>query len=145
MNKVLELNRYDMKVIEGYITNIDKLRYRLKVRKLELLDNPIIDNPGGGKSNLPGDPVNREVTLCLTDDYYNNLEKIIRAIEKVYDESDDDVKELCKLNYWEPKLHLDTWEKKAKHFYTSKTTLLRVRERFLRRIAEEMDYINSDF
>lgn len=145
MNKVLELNRNDMRVIEGYIRNIDKLKYRLQVRRLELLDNPVVDNPGGGRSNLPGDPVNKEVTICLTDEYYRNIEKTIKAIEKVYEKSDDDVKELFQINYWNPKLHLDTWEKKAKYFYTSKTTLLRVRERYLRDIANEMDYINSDF
>lgn len=145
MQKVLELNRHDMKVIEGYIINIDKLRYRLRIRKLELLDNPVEDNPGAGKSNLPGNPIHQEVQMCLTDDYYNNLSKTINAIEYVYNKADDDVKELFDLNYWNPKLHLDTWEKKAKHLYTSKTTLLRVRERYLREIANRIDFINSDF
>ena len=95
--------------------------------------------------SLPGNPIHQEVQMCLADDYYNNLSKTINAIEYVYNKADDDVKELFDLNYWNPKLHLDTWEKKAKHLYTSKTTLLRVRERYLREIANRIDFINSDF
>ncbi len=67
-HKVVELNTADMRVLEGYIKNVEKLRMRLKVRRLEILDNPIIDNPGAGKSNLPSNPIERETMKCLDDD-----------------------------------------------------------------------------
>ncbi len=143
--KVLDVNRQDMKVLEGYIKNIDKLRYRLMVRRFELMDKPVEENPGSSRSNLPGDPVNREVGIYLADDYYNNLDKIIKAVESVYDHADDDVKQIFELKYWHPKPGVETWEELAKHLHYSKTSLLRVRAKYLKDIANRMDYVNSDF
>ena len=145
MHKVTNLNRYEMKLIEEYIKNVDRLRIRLKIRRWEIMDNPIEDNPGAGKSNLPGDPVNSEVTLYLTDDYYMNMSKIIKSIEHVYESSDEEVQTIFRLKYWEPELGLETWEEIAKHLHYSKTNILRVRERYLKEIAERIDFINSDF
>ncbi|WP_191835790.1 transcriptional regulator [Mammaliicoccus sciuri] len=145
MTKVVDLNRGDMKVLEGYIKNIDKLRLRLKVRKLELMDNPVEDNPGSGKSNLPGNPIEREVIMYLKDDYYSNLDKIIRAVDKIYENADEDVQEIMRLKYWEPKPGIETWEELAKHLHYSKTSILRVRERYLKELANRIDFVNSDF
>lgn len=145
MTKVVDLNRGDMKVLEGYIKNIDKLRLRLKVRKLELMDNPVEDNPGSGKSNLPGNPIEREVIMYLKDDYYSNLDKIIRAVDKIYHNADEDVQEIMRLKYWEPKPGIETWEELAKHLHYSKTSILRVRERYLKDLANRIDFVNSDF
>ncbi|MGY0683198.1 transcriptional regulator [Mammaliicoccus sciuri] len=145
MTKVVDLNRGDMKVLEGYIKNIDKLRLRLKVRKLELMDNPVEDNPGSGKSNLPGNPIEREVIMYLKDDYYSNLDKIIRAVDKIYENADEDVQEIMRLKYWEPKPGIETWEELAKHLHYSKTSILRVRERYLKDLANRIDFVNSDF
>ncbi len=144
-NKVVELNTIDMRVLEGYIKNVEKLRMRLKVRRLELLDKPIIENPGSGKSNIPSNPIERETLTCLDDDYYLNLDKIIRGVEHVYNNADDDVKEIMKLKYWEPKLGLETWEQLAEEMHYSKTSILRVRERYLREFANKIDFVNSDF
>lgn len=134
-----------MKTIENYIKNIDKLKFRMKVRKLELMDNPIVDNPGAGKSNLPGDPVNREVTICLTDDYYQYLDKIVTGIEKIYNNSDDEVKKIFHLKYWEPVLGIETWDDVANELHYSKTSVLRVRAKYLIDIANEIEFVNSDF
>lgn len=145
MRKVTNLNRYEMKLIEDYIKNIDRLRMRLKIRRMELMDNPVEENPGGGKSNLPGDPINREVQMYLMDDYYTNMDKIINAVESVYDNADENVQQIFKLKYWQPVLGIETWEDIAKHLHYSKTNILRVRERYLKDIAERIDFINSDF
>lgn len=145
MHKVTNLNRYEMKLIEDYIKNIDRLRMRLKIRRMELMDNPVEENPGSGKSNLPGDPINREVQMYLTDDYYTNMDKIINAVEQVYEQADDDVQQIFELKYWQPVLGIETWEDIAKHLHYSKTNILRVRERYLKDIAERIDFINSDF
>ena len=118
---------------------------RLKIRRMELMDNPVEDNPGGGKSNLPGDPINREVQIYLTDDYYTNMDKIINAVEQVYEQADENVQQIFKLKYWQPVLGIETWEDIAKHLHYSKTNILRVRERYLKDIAERIDFINSDF
>ncbi len=145
MVKVVDLNREDMRVLEGYIKNVDKLRMRLRVRKLELMDNPIIDNPGSGKPNLPSSPIEREVMMCLKDAYYTNLDKIITAVDSIYNGADEDVQEIMRLKYWEPKPGVEAWEDLAKHLHYSKTSILRVRERYLKDLANKIDYINSDF
>ena len=145
MRNVTSLNRYEMKLIEEYIKNIDRLRIRLRIRRWEIMDNPVEDNPGAGKSNIPGNPVNNEVTMYLTDDYYMNMSKIIKSIENVYESSDEEVKTIFRLKYWEPELGLETWEEIARHLHYSKTNILRVRERYLKEIAERIDFINSDF
>lgn len=144
-HKVVELNTVDMRVLEGYIKNVEKLRMRLKVRRLEILDNPIEENPGAGKSNIPSNPIERETMKCLDDDYYLNLDKIIRGVEHVYNKADDEVKEIMRLKYWEPKLGLETWEQLAEEMHYSKTSILRVRERYLREFANKIDFVNSDF
>ena len=76
--KNIELNRYDMKVLESYIINIEKLKFRKLVREYELHDNPVEDNPGASRSNIPSDPTYRHVSINIEDDYYNNLDKIIK-------------------------------------------------------------------
>lgn len=144
-HKVVELNTVDMRVLEGYMKNVEKLRMRLKVRRLELLDNPIIENPGAGKSNIPSNPIERETIKCLDDDYYANLDKIIRGVEHVYNKADENVKEIMRLKYWEPQLGLETWEQLADKKHYSKTSILRVRERYLKDFANEIDFVNSDF
>lgn len=144
-NKVFDLNREDMKVLEGYIKNIEKLRYRLRIRELELMDKPVEDNPGGGQSNLPGDPVNRVVSICLSDDYYRNLDKIIRAVENVYQCSSSEVQDIFKLKYWEPTPGIETWGDIGDHLHYSKTHVLRLRADYLKKIANRIDFVNSDF
>lgn len=48
--------------------------------------------------------------IYLADDYYNNLDKIIKAVESVYDHADDDVKQIFELKYLHPKPGVETWE-----------------------------------
>lgn len=145
MHKVTSLNRYEMKLLEEYIKNIDRLKFRLNIRKFELLDTPKEENLGNKKTINPSSPIEREIAIYLEDDYYNNLDKIIKAVESVYNHADEDTKKIFKLKYWEPKLGIETWEDIAKQLHCSKTSVLRVREHYLKQIAERIDFVNLDF
>src|SRR5699024_12022452 len=87
--KNIKLNRYDMKILESYIINLEQLKFRKLIREYELHDKPVEDNPGASRSNIPGDPVYQHVAINLEDDYYNNLDKIIKAVDKLYNHADE--------------------------------------------------------
>ena len=142
--KNIKLNRYDMKILESYIINIEQLTFRKLIREYELHDKPTDNNTGGSRSNTPSDPVYRHVSINLEDDYYNNLDKIIKAVDKLYNNANEDVKHVFNVRYWGNEVGIDTWEGMAKHLYTSKTNLLRVRETYLKQLANDIDYVSSE-
>lgn len=120
----MNLSRYDLKIIENYVIEVGRLKLRLRVREQELLNEGII--------------------FPQVDSYYQKLHKLINAIEDVYDNLGEDVKMIWKLKYHEPELRLGTWEELAKEFSYTKTTLLRVRSRYLSDIAERIGYVSAD-
>src|SRR5699024_6675077 len=134
--KNIKLNRYDMKILESYIINLEQLKFRKLIREYELHDKPVEDNPGASRSNIPGDPVYQHVA--------NNLDKIIKAVDKLYNHADEDVKYVFNVRYWGNEVGIDTWEGMAEHLFTSKTNLLRVRETYLKQLANDIDYVSSE-
>ena len=142
--KNIKLNRYDMKILESYIINLEQLKFRKLIREYELHDKPAEDNPGASRSNIPGDPVYQHVAINLEDDYYNNLDKIIKAVDKLYNNANEDVKYVFNVRYCGNEVGVDTWEGMAEHLYTSKTNLLRVRETYLKQLANDIDYVSSE-
>ena len=102
---MFEINREDMKIIEGHIINLDKLKLRLGMRKQELLE----------MGNI----------FCHTDDYHRKLSNLIEAIEGTFDGLSEDVKIIWSLKYNEPELNLGTWKELAEEFNYSKTSLKR--------------------
>ena len=133
-----------MKILESYIINLEQLKFRKLIREYELHDKPVEDNPGASRSNIPGDPVYQHVAINLEDDYYNNLDKIIKAVDKLYNNADEDVKYVFNVRYWGNEVGVDTWEGMAEYLYTSKTNLLRVRETYLKQLANDIDYVSSE-
>lgn len=119
------LSRKDMKVVERYIINQDKLRLRLGMREQELLTKGII--------------------LPHTDNYYQKLYKTLDAVEKVYSELSEDVKIIWELRYLKPKASVGTWEEIANELKYSKTSLLRIREKYLFNIAQYIGYVEFDY
>lgn len=119
---MFEINREDMKIIEGHIINLDKLKLRLGMRKQELLE----------MGNI----------FCHTDDYHRKLSNLIEAIEGTFDGLSEDVKIIWSLKYNEPELNLGTWKELAEEFNYSKTSLLRVRENYLKEIATKIGYVS---
>jgi len=135
---LITIERHDIKKLEDYIKNIERYRRELKVREYELLENHEPDNVGAGKTNIPGNPIERESIKKLSDNRYNNLRNIVKGVDKLIYESDEDTQDLMRLRYWECPIG---WEDIADYFGTSKTSILRRRDAMINRLAEFIGYV----
>ena len=107
---MITIERHDIKKLEDYIKNIERYRRELKVREYELLENHEPENVGAGKSNIPNNPIERESIKKLSDNRYNNLRNIVKGVDKLIYESDEDTQDLMRLRYWECPIGCYEWE-----------------------------------
>lgn len=135
------LERHDIAKLEGYIKNIKQYRKELKFRGYELLENHDPENLGAGKSNMPGNPIEREVLKRFSDKKYNNLDNIVSSVEKMVATVDDDSLEAMKLKYWHKQGAYLTWEDVAKEYNMSRTAMTNRRNAWLMMLADYMDYV----
>lgn len=134
------LERHDIKKLEGYIKNIKQYRKDLKFRGYEILENHDPENIGAGKSNMPGNPIEREVLKRFNDKKYNNLDNIVSSVEKLIANVDDETLDIMKMKYWSD-LDEYSWEDIADELFISRRTLGRRRDKWLLLLAEYMDYV----
>ncbi|MCG7435671.1 hypothetical protein [Lysinibacillus fusiformis] len=84
------LSRSDIRTIERYWIELEQNRKKLKYREWELL-HP--HNEGGemvgGRSNAISDTTAKKAMLLANDDYYQNLKRIIKTVEDLYNELDE--------------------------------------------------------
>lgn len=135
------LERHDIAKLEGYIKNIKQYRKELKFRGYELLENHDPENLGAGKSNMPGNPIEREVLKRFSDKKYNNLDNIVSSVEKLINTVDDDSLDAMKLKYWHEQGAYLTWEDVAKEYNMSRTAMTNRRNAWLMMLADYMDYV----
>lgn len=133
------LERHDIKKLEGYIKNIKQYRKDLKFRGYEILENHDPENIGAGKSNMPGNPIEREVLKRFNDKKYNNLDNIVSSVEKLIANVDDETLEIMKMKYWSD-LDEYSWDDIADELFISRRTLGRRRDKWLLLLAEYMGY-----
>lgn len=77
----------------------------------------------------------------LSDNRYNNLRNIVKGVDKLIYESDEDTQDLMRLRYWECPIDCYEWEDIADYFGTSKTSILRRRDAMINRLAEFIGYV----
>lgn len=140
---MIVLERYDIRKLEDYIQNIAQYKKQLRFREYELLESHEMDNPEGGKSNLPGNPVEREVIKKTKDKKYNNLANIVNGVDRLMDELNDDDMEMIRLRYWDCPIDCNQWDQIADRFYVSKTTILRRRNAMLTKLANYIGYVQE--
>ncbi|WP_336832975.1 transcriptional regulator [Staphylococcus pseudoxylosus] len=133
------LERHDIKKLEGYIKNIKQYRKDLKFRGYEILENHDPENIGAGKSNMPGNPIEREVLKRFNDKKYNNLDNIVSSVEKLIANVDDETLQIMKMKYWSD-LDEYSWDDIADELFISRRTLGRRRDKWLLLLAEYMGY-----
>ncbi len=85
---MIKIEKHDIKKLEEYIQHIDNYRRELKMREYELLESHEPDNAGAGKSNLPGNPIERCAIKKFSDNRYNTLRNIVNGVDRLIDESD---------------------------------------------------------
>ena len=105
------------------------------------MENHEPENVGAGKSNLPGNPIERETVKKLSDNRYVMLRNVVKGVDKLIFEADEDTKDLIRLRYWECPIGCYEWEDIANYFGISKTSVLRRRDAMISRLAEFIGYV----
>ena len=136
-----KLSDAQCKLIEEYWTDIDEYRKNLKFREWELMDSPITDtNTGGGKANTISDPTARKAILLAEDERYQNIKRIINAIDHTYNTLDDDFKTIVNMRYWD-KDDVHEWDDIAEVLVMSRNKVLRKRNLLVDKTAERLGWL----
>lgn len=99
----------------------------------------VVDNPEGGKSNLPGDPTASKAMRLEGNKLLNNMQEIVDAIETLYQSSSGQQKRFIEAFYWKKPQTL-TLEGIAQNLFMSRRTIYRVRHRIVYKIATELGW-----
>ena len=91
----------------------------------------------GRRSNMIGDPTFNKVAKVVQNRQIQHLERVIAAIDEVYEGLPDEKKRLVQVLYWS-KPQKYTWDGIAEQFYYSKKTLQRWRDAIVNEIAEKL-------
>ncbi len=138
---MITIERHDIKKLEEYIRHIERYRKELKVCEYELLENHEPENVGAGKSNLPGNPIERETIKKLSDKRYVTLSNIVNGVDRLVSEADEDTLDLINKRYWECPIGCYHWEDLADYFGTNKTSILRRRNAMIEKLADYIGYV----
>lgn len=141
MSTTTKIKKATFKHIEAELYHYhDTLREIEKLRKELIFANADPDeNIGGTRGNLPGKPTERIVTKLAANKRLNQLEEIVGAIERVYEQLPDDYKRLIELKYW-TKPQLLTWDGIADKLHISKRQAMRWRDEIVTVIAETLGW-----
>ena len=137
-----KFNDADLKKIEGYWINLEKLKKDLKFREWELLHQhkEQDENIGGGKSSNTSDTTFVKANALVEDKVYNNLKNIVETIEKLYLELDDDQKKIVQMRYWDKKECYE-WQHVADELYMSVQRVLRKRNNLIDETAKRLGWV----
>ncbi|PTG53169.1 transcriptional regulator [Staphylococcus chromogenes] len=148
----MKLGKADIPKLEEYWNNYRNVKGQLAYRRYELLYQPQDTNNGGGKSNLPGRPVEQEVVRLYEDNKYRNLSEVVTAINDVYNQATPEQKFIIEHRYWEKDLTIYEWQDIA-HELTklrdddkiiSRDAVLRLRNKIMRDTAKRIGWISFD-
>lgn len=148
----MKLGKEDIPKLEKCWMEIDRLKKQREFRGFELLYKPTDTNHGGGKSNLPGNPVQQEVIRLHKDKTYRSLDEMICAIETVYKHSTDEQKLIAQYRYWDKDYTVYEWEDIAHELtkrreddrVVSRNAALRMRNQMMRDTAERIGWIETE-
>lgn len=99
------------------------------------------ENIGGGKSNRNVSVVEQTATRLLTDKRLIQLERMKFAIEKVYDQSNDDERKLMELYYFK-KPRLLTPDGVAEQLSVSRRQFYNMKKSIVCRLADELGILH---
>jgi len=132
----------DLQKIEGYWTDIVKLKKELKFKEWELL-NPEREednNIGGGRSSKISDKTAQRAIILAEDKAYQNLKNIIETIESTYKELDEDQKKIVSMRYWDEDGCYE-WQEIADELYISRNKALNKRNNLIDKTAKKLGWI----
>ena len=111
-----------------------------KIREEIIQATPSRDNIGGGRGNLPGDPVGKMVVALAEERRLKYLAQAVDAISAVYSNLPEAKKELVRLRYWD-KPQRYTWEGIALEIKISRRQALRWRNEIIYQIARRLGWM----
>lgn len=97
------------------------------------------DNIGGGKSNAIKRPTEQMATALESNLMLRNMEKVVEAIETIYERLPDEKKMLVKLRYWTQHQRFD-WEGVGLQLNCSSRTAKRWRDEIVVAIAMQLGW-----
>jgi len=138
----MKINEHDLKKLESYWTDINKLKKDLRYREWELL-NPHQEqdtNIGGGRGGNISDTTFQKANALLEDRQYQNLKNIVETIDSLYEELDDDQKGIVKMRYWDKDEYWE-WEDIAAELYITRYKVLKKRNAIIDKTAERLGWV----
>jgi RinA family phage transcriptional activator len=139
----LVLSRIDIQKIEEFWLNHKENKKQLKFREWELL-NPSQEqdeNIGGSSSGFISNPTERNAIRLLEDKLYQNLKVIIRTIENLYNELDEDTQMIVDMRYWDKENNCYEWEEIADKLFISRSKVLRKRNHLIDETAKLIGWV----
>ena len=115
------------------------------IREHIMFDKEEIDeNVGGGRPSLPGKPTERTATKLVTNERLEKLERMVKAIDDVYQSLPSEYKRLIQLRYWTSRQYRweqkMTWERIADELHVSRRKVFLMREEIIEAISEKLGW-----
>lgn len=136
------LNQIDIKKLEEYWIKHDENKKMLQFREWELTENPEQDdNLGASSTRVVTKPTEQLAILLLNDVLYQNLQTIVKSVERLYKWADPDVKTIVDMRYWDIDRNCFEWEEVADRLNLSRSKVLRLRNSLLDDTAELIGWV----
>ena len=138
------LNRHDIKKLEEHWINHNENIKRLKYREWELMSkNSDDENSGGGSNSVRqvSKPTEQLAIRLMEDELHRNLTTIIRVVEKLYKELDEDTTSIVNMRYWCSSRDFMEWEDIAFELGMTRSKVLRMRNSLLDETARLIGYV----
>lgn len=136
-----KLTRGTMQHVESELQAYHETKKEIIRLKNEILyDTPSYhDNIGGSRSNQPSDPTASKAVLIVSHRKIEQLERIVEAIETIYERLPEEKQKLIRLKYWSKSRHL-TWDGIAMEVGVHRATALRWRDEFVKAVADRIGW-----
>lgn len=133
------MDRATYKYIEKNLFAYPDMDKRITQVRNEVMNpwNPEDENIGGGQSNLPGSPTERQASLLLKDKRLQKLEEMKQAIAKVYDNANVIDRKLMELYFFTRPRKL-TMDGVADNICVSRATAYRSKKYIIKKVSEEL-------
>ena len=137
MGATVKLHKSTFQHVEAELYRYHETKKEIVRIKNDILygTSPPDENVGGGRSNIPGDPTGKAGTLLASHRRLEQMERIVDAIESVYDRLPDVKRRLIELRYW-ARPQMLTWDGIAIELKTSRRQAIRWRDEIVFAIAE---------
>ena len=139
-----KLERHHIKALEDYWINHNENIKKLKYREWELSSKNSDDKNSGGGSNSVrqvSKPTEQLAVKLTEDKLYQNLTTIIKAVEKLYKELDEDATSIVNMRYWCNSRDFLEWEDIAFELGMTRSKVLRMRNALLNKTADLIGYV----